>query len=110
MSEPFDPEKVDRYSFDDNCAGCCGCGLGETAEGDYVLYEDYDQLKALLHDVATEADPAGTLRDLRLAQDTIKAQEVLIEELRAEIERLRRVAYSAGCRDLWTGNGGLRNG
>lgn len=89
MSEPFDPEKVDRYSFDDNCAGCCGCGLGETAEGDYVLYEDYDQLKTLLHDVSTDADPAGTLREKVMLQDKVAAQEVLIQELRQEIERLK---------------------
>jgi len=76
----FDPEKVKRYWPDNN-----GNMEEDTYhEGGYVRHEDYAQLKAILHDVATEADPAGTVRELRLAQDTIRAQEVLIQELRAE--------------------------
>lgn len=77
----FDPEKVERWN-------CYERG-GPYSDGEWVSAKDFDQLKSLLHDVSTEADPAGTLRELRLAQDTVKAQELLIQELRAEIEVLR---------------------
>lgn len=40
---------------------------------------------ALLHDVSTDADPAGTIREKVMLQDKVAAQEVLIQELRAEI-------------------------
>lgn len=77
----FDPEKVRRYTAN---------GFGEEDNyGNYVEYSDYAQLLSLLHDVSSEADPSGTLRELRQARETVKAQEVLIQELRAEIERLK---------------------
>lgn len=56
----------------------------EAASPDRIL-----QLLSLLHEVSTDADPAGTVRELAVAKETIKAQELLIQELRAEIERLR---------------------
>jgi hypothetical protein len=39
-----------------------------------------------IHDLARNADPAGTLAELRLLQEAFKAQEILITELRGEIE------------------------
>jgi hypothetical protein len=96
----FDPEKVQRYDF---CPGSkYDCDPGCTAEmsqaegGEYVRFEDYAQLKTLLHDVSTEADPAGTLRELRQAQDTIKALEARIaelEELTVQKESARDIAF-----------------
>jgi len=78
----FDPEKVKRYWPDNN-----GNMEEDTYhEGGYVRHEDYAQLKAILHDVATEADPAGTVRELRLAQDTIRAQEVLSRSCGRKLE------------------------
>lgn len=86
----FDPKKVQRYDmvwkgrdymqYQD---------LDESEHGDWVRAEDYDKLLSLLHDVSSEADPAGTLRELRLAQDTIKAQEKLIDELKLELARVK---------------------
>ena len=38
-----------------------------------------------LHDVASEADPAGTLRELRQAQETIRALEIENAELKARL-------------------------
>ncbi len=44
----FDPEKVDRFSFEDGCAGCCGCTMSQNQpDGDYVDSADYDQLLSL---------------------------------------------------------------
>lgn len=36
-----------------------------------------------IYDLETRCDPAGELAELRLMQDTVKAQQVLIEELKA---------------------------
>ena len=41
-----------------------------------------------IHDLASDADPAGTLAELRLLQESFEAQEILITELRGEIENL----------------------
>lgn len=40
-----------------------------------------------IHDLASHADPAGTLAELRLLQDAYKAQELLIAELKGRLER-----------------------
>lgn len=40
-----------------------------------------------IHDLASHADPAGTLAELRLLQDAYKAQELLIAELRAKLQQ-----------------------
>jgi hypothetical protein len=80
MSETFDPERVDRWDArDEHVSG----------DGEFVLYEDYQKLMVLLHDVATEADPAGTLRENIVLKETVKALETENEELKAEIERLK---------------------
>lgn len=36
-----------------------------------------------IYDLETRCDPAGELAELRLMQDTVKAQQMLIEELRS---------------------------
>lgn len=87
LAMSFDPEKVARWRWMENEDG--DFYMERWSQGDWVKHEDYKKLLTLLHDVSSEADPAGTLRELRLAQDTIRAQEKLIEELKAEIERLK---------------------
>lgn len=44
-----------------------------------------------IHDLASNADPAGTLAELRLLQESFKAQEILITELRGEIDNLLKL-------------------
>jgi hypothetical protein len=80
----FDPENVTRYGH-----GEFSYIFGPRKDGYYVSYDDYAQLLSLLHEVSTDADPAGTVRELAVARETIKAQEVLIQELRAEVKKLR---------------------
>lgn len=80
MSEPFNPETVKRYVIESRGQGDPGAVL--------VAARDYDKLLALLHDVSTDADPAGTIRELRLAQDTCKALEFENEVLKAKVKRL----------------------
>ena len=76
----FDPEKVQPWDArDEHVSG----------DGEFVLYDDYAQLMTLLHDVSTDADPAGTVRENRMLQDKVAAQEVLIQELRAEMKKLK---------------------
>lgn len=82
----FDPEKVARWRWMENEDG--DFYMERWSQGDWVKHEDYKKLLTLLHDVSSEADPAGTLRELRLAQDTIKALENENAELKAQIERL----------------------
>ena len=44
----FDPEKVERFSFEDGCAGCCDCTMSQNQpDGDYVDASDYDRLLQL---------------------------------------------------------------
>jgi hypothetical protein len=44
----FDPDKVERFSFEDDCAGCCGCTMSRNQpDGDYVDASEYDQLLQL---------------------------------------------------------------
>jgi hypothetical protein len=52
-----------------------------------------DFAREWIHDLATNADPAGTLAELRLLQDAFKAQEILITELRGEIENLLKLVH-----------------
>lgn len=82
MSKETPDEMVDRVQMMAEDGG----GTWDLSENDQTALK---HVLSLLHDVSTEADPAGTLRELRLAQDTVKAQELLIQELRAEIEVLR---------------------
>ncbi len=37
-----------------------------------VAREDYDQLLSLLHEVSTDADPAGTVREKVMLQDKVE--------------------------------------
>jgi hypothetical protein len=74
----FDPETVKRYVIESRGQGDPGAVL--------VAARDYDKLLTLLHDVSTEADPAGTVRENRMLQDKVAAQEIRIAELEAKRE------------------------
>ena len=37
-----------RFRFEDNCAGCCGCGIVPDEKGDLVDGDDYDKLRDAL--------------------------------------------------------------
>lgn len=76
MSELHWIEEVRRYK---GVIGDANIYAGES-DGEFVLASDFDKLKSYLHDVASEVDPAGTLRELRLAQDAVKALETVREE------------------------------
>lgn len=78
----FDPQNPERS----NPAGLAG--MRRQFDGRWVSYADYAQLLSLLHDVSTEADPAGTLAELRLLQEAYAAQERVIEELNLSVEQL----------------------
>jgi len=65
--------------------------MAEDSRGTWDLSEkDQAALKhvfSLLHDVSTEADPAGTRRENMMLQDKVAAQNILIHELRTELAR-----------------------
>jgi hypothetical protein len=48
-----------------------------------------EDVREWIHDLETNADPAGTLAELRLLQEAFKAQELLIAELKAENVKLQ---------------------
>lgn len=52
----FNPDKVMRVSFEDNCAGCCGCDMETKEAGDYVDSEDYDKLLELYRMKSDQSD------------------------------------------------------
>jgi hypothetical protein len=82
----FDPEKVQRFVPRDWIDGKGGSAMRPALKGSYVFYDDYESLLSLLHEVSTDADPAGTVRELAVAKETIAAQEKLIEQLRKDLE------------------------
>lgn len=81
MSKETPDEMVDRVQMMAEDGG----GTWDLSENDQTALK---HVLSLLHDVSTEADPAGTLRELRLTQDTVRALEIENGELKAEISKL----------------------
>ena len=79
MAIAFDPESIDRYDWTHT-------HMDYDPHGQWVEYEEYENIKSLLHDIESDADPAGTHRELRLAQDTIKALEARVAELEEQLK------------------------
>lgn len=48
------------------------------------------EVRDYIHALATRCDPAGELAELRLMQEAVKAQEILIAELRAQLAEKER--------------------
>lgn len=76
----FDPESVRRFVPRDWTDGKGGSAMRPALKGSYVFYDDYESLLSLLHEVSTDADPAGTVRENIALKETVKALETVREE------------------------------
>ena len=64
-----------------------------------------DQVRKFVHDLATNADPAGTVRDLTIAQDTIRALEAsnrMLRDVAAEVSGCFHAAIDEGLQEALT--------
>lgn len=77
-------EQVNRYGFEDGCAGSCDCSVVERISGDYVDGDDYDALQAkyevLEKSAAYLAWALAAIRDHKTT--TYHARRIAMEALR----------------------------